>query len=127
MKVAVTTASGQLGSSVIKELLAISPAVNIIGLARTPQKATGLGVEIRPGNYDDINQLESSLQGVESLLMVTSMSTPDERMVQHTNIVTAAKRAGVRKIVCTSIQGRKRYSFLPVVLSSRKMYSGIRP
>ena len=49
MKIAVTAASGQLGSSIVNALVKQIGTANVVALARTPEKAQGLGVEIRPG------------------------------------------------------------------------------
>ena len=49
MKVAVTTASGKLGGEIIKNLISEIGAENVIGIARTPEKAIHLGVEIKKG------------------------------------------------------------------------------
>ena len=59
MKVAVTAVSGQLGSEIVKATTELVSAENVIGLARTPSKAKDLGVEIRPGDYNDRGALES--------------------------------------------------------------------
>jgi len=53
MKIAVTAASGQLGSEIVKACVALVGTQNVIALARTPAKASHLGVEVRPGDYDD--------------------------------------------------------------------------
>ena len=47
MKIAVTSASGQLGSSIVKELIKEIGTENVVAIARTPQKAKHLGVEVR--------------------------------------------------------------------------------
>jgi NAD(P)H dehydrogenase (quinone) len=53
MKIAVTSASGKLGSTIINYLINEIGAENIIGMARTPGKAKHLGVEIRKGDYNN--------------------------------------------------------------------------
>ena len=50
-KIAVTAASGKLGSAIVKAAIDVVGRDNVIGLARTPSKAKSLGVEIRPGDY----------------------------------------------------------------------------
>ncbi len=47
MKIAVTAASGQLAAAIAKACIAQLSADNVIALARTPQKAASLGVEVR--------------------------------------------------------------------------------
>lgn len=104
-KIAVTTASGALGSRIIKATVDVVGSDNVIGLARTPSKAQSLGVEIRPGDYDLPEELTKSLGGIDTVLLVSGMAKPEDRIQQHRNVIDAAKNAGVRKIVFTSIQG----------------------
>jgi NAD(P)H dehydrogenase (quinone) len=73
MKIAVTAASGQLGKEIVKATIALLTRDNVIGLARTPDKAKNLGVEIRPGDYNDQSVLERSLRSVDTLLLVFAM------------------------------------------------------
>lgn len=51
MKIAITAASGQLGSAIFKATAALLSTENVIGLARTSDKVKHPGVEIRPGDY----------------------------------------------------------------------------
>lgn len=121
MRVAVTAASGQLGSHIVQALGEFLDADQIVGLARSPEKASSLGIEVRPGDYSAPRELESSLAGVDSLLLVSGMAPPDERIDQHRNVISAAVAAGVKKIVYTSIQGsEERTAFSPIVLSNRQ-------
>ena len=105
MNVAITAASGQLGSEIVNATLALLPTENVIGLARTPENAEHLGVEIRPGDYNQRDALEESLQGVDAVLLVSGMDAPERRIDQHRNVIGAACSAGVTKIVYTSVQG----------------------
>ena len=73
MKIAVTAASGQLGKEIVKATIALLTRDNVIGLARTPDKAKDLGVEIRPGDYNDKSVLEQSLGSVDVVLLVSGM------------------------------------------------------
>ena len=126
MTIAVTAASGQLGAAIIRQLKDMTETP-IIGLARTPANAADLGVEIRPGDYDAPEQLETSLAGVDTLLLVSGMDAPDKRIGQHRNVINAAKAAGVTKIVYTSIQGLEEGTrFSPVVASNRQTEADVR-
>lgn len=121
MKIAVTAASGHLGASIVNALLALIPKGNIIALARTPEKAENLGVEVRPGDYESPTQLQQSLQDVDTLLLISGMDEPSKRIGQHRNVINAAKQVGVNKIVYTSIQGAEEgTAFSPVVQSNRQ-------
>ena len=127
MKVAVTSASGKLGAEIVKACLELLPADDMIGLARTPERAAHLGVEIRPGDYEQRDALETSLVGVDVVLLVSGMDAPDKRIGQHRNVIEAARAAGVRKIVYTSIQGAEEgTAFTPVVRSNRQTEQDVR-
>lgn len=121
MKVAVTAASGKLGAEIIKALTEVMPKQAIIGLARTPRNAEDLGVEVRAGDYNDPEALEISLRLVDVVLLVSGMDAPEARIQQHRNVIEAAKKNGVKKIVYTSVQGAEEgTAFSPVIQSNRQ-------
>ena len=121
MNIAVTAASGGLGSAIIMQLLEQMPKEQVIGLARTPKKAENLGVEIRNGDYNNKPELIKSLSGVDAVLLVSGMDEPDKRILQHQNVINAAKEAGVVKIIYTSILGEvEDTSFSPIISSNRR-------
>ena len=102
MTIAVTAATGHLGRIVVEKLKAMLPAGQVVALARTPAKAGDLGVEVRAGDYERPDQLVASLAGVETLLLISS-SEVGKRAAQHRNVIDAARKAGVRRIVYTSL------------------------
>ena len=102
MKIAVTGATGQLGHLLIERLRARLPAGDIVALARTPSKAAGLGVEVREADYTRPETLETALAGIGTLMMISG-SEVGQRVPQHRNLIAAAKAAGVRRIVYTSL------------------------
>lgn len=127
MKIAVTAASGKLGSAIVEATVKLTSKDQVVALARTPTRALGLGVEVRPGDYEDAEQLEQSLQGVDVVLLVSGMDAPDKRIGQHRNVIEAAKKAGVRKIVYTSVQGaEENTAFSPVIQSNRQTEQDVR-
>ena len=127
MKVAITAASGQLGSAIVQAALALLPRADVIGLARTPANANHLDVEIRPGDYDQPDALEQSLRGVDAVLVVSGMDAPDRRIQQHRNVIRAARGAGVGKIVYTRFQGAEAgTAFSPIVQSNRQTEKDVR-
>jgi len=126
-KIAVTAASGQLGTAVVKAAIECVGKDSVIGLARTPRKAESLGIEVRPGDYAAPEEIESSLQGVDSVLLVSGMDAPEKRIGQHRNVIEAAKRSGAKKIVYTSIQGAEQdTAFSPIVQSNRQTEADVR-
>jgi NAD(P)H dehydrogenase (quinone) len=102
MTIAITGATGQLGRLVVEKLKAKVPASEIIALARTPEKASGLGVEAREADYERPETLERALKGVDTLLLVSSNEV-GKRAAQHRNVIEAAKKAGVGRVVYTSL------------------------
>lgn len=127
MTIAVTAASGQLGSAIVRALQDLNTQEAVVGLARTPANAADLGVEVRPGDYADPTQLERSLQGADTLLLVSGNEPPQDRIQQHRNVLAAAKSAGVGKVVYTSVQGAEtNTAFSPVVASNRQTEADVR-
>jgi NAD(P)H dehydrogenase (quinone) len=127
MNIAVTTASGGLGSAIISQLLKEVPKNQVIGLARSPEKAEFLGVEIRKGDYNNLDDLLLSLTGVDVVLLVSGRDGPDKRIGQHQNVINAAKESGVRKIVYTSIFGEVTdTTFSPIIASNRQTEEDIK-
>jgi NAD(P)H dehydrogenase (quinone) len=102
MTIAITGASGQLGRLVISKLKAKVPASEIIALARDPEKAADLNVAVRQADYAKPETLAPALAGVATLLLISS-SEVGQRAVQHRNVIDAAKGAGLKRIVYTSV------------------------
>ncbi len=102
MTIAITGATGQLGRLIVTKLKSKTPAGTIVALARSPEKASDLGVAVRPFDYAKPETLAASLKGVDTLMLVSS-SEVGQRAVQHRNVIDAAKAAGVQRIVYTSL------------------------
>lgn len=121
LKIAVTSASGGLGSAIIRRFIQESGKENVIGIARTPEKAAHHGIKIRKGDYNKREDFDQALLGVDTLLLVSGMDDPRKRVQQHRNVIGAAIDAGVKKIVYTSIIGsEKGDDFSPIVKSNRQ-------
>ena len=128
MTIAVTAASGQLGSAIVRALKAlIVDDTAIIAIARTPDRAEALGVRVRRGDYDDRSSFDTALDGVETLLLISGMDPPDQRIGQHRNVIAAAVAQGVQRIVYTSVQGPEEGAgFSPIVGSNRQTERDVR-
>lgn len=103
--IAITGATGQLGRLVIDQLLEKVPAASVVAVARNAAKASDLaarGVSVRVAAYTEPAALASAFGGVEKLLLISS-SEIGRRSMQHRNVVEAAKQAGVKLLVYTSI------------------------
>jgi len=102
MTVAITGATGQLGRLVVEKLKQKVPASDIVALVRTPEKASDLGVAVRAADYAKPETIDKALAGVDTLLLISSNEL-GQRAVQHQNVIEAAKKAGVKQIVYTSL------------------------
>lgn len=105
MSLAVTGATGALGTLVIEKLLETVPPADIVAVVRNSEKAAPLaqrGVTVRVADYDEPDALTAALEGVQSLLLISS-SEVGQRLGQHRNVIEAAQTAGVSRIVYTSL------------------------
>jgi NAD(P)H dehydrogenase (quinone) len=103
MTIAITGATGQLGRLAVAELKTRVPAGELVALVRDPAKAADLGIAARSFDYTDTTDgLAAALAGVDVFVLISSNDFND-RAGQHLNAITAAKAAGIGRIVYTSI------------------------
>jgi NAD(P)H dehydrogenase (quinone) len=101
--IAVTGATGRLGSRVARRLAAAGVPQRL--LVRTPARAPQLpGATAVRAPYGDGAAVREALTGVETVLMVSASESPD-RLQEHRAFVDAAAAAGVRHLVYTSFYG----------------------
>lgn len=103
--IAITAATGQLGSLVLEQLLAKIPATQVVAVVRNPAKAAALaarGVSVRAAHYDDPAALQQAFAGVAKVLLVSGTDF-GHRARQHGNVIAAAQRAGAQLLVYTSL------------------------
>ena len=100
----VTGATGQLGKTVVQNLLKKTAANQIAAFVRDESKAVDLineGVDVRVGSYDDIASLDKAMQGIDKVLLIAG-TDENKRLQQHQHVVDAAKKTGVQCIAYTS-------------------------
>ncbi|AMR25485.1 NAD(P)-dependent oxidoreductase (plasmid) [Hymenobacter psoromatis] len=104
----VTGATGQYGTKAIEHLLkkGIEPQ-RIAALVRDAAKGQKLqdqGIELRVGDYTNVDALVKAFQGVDTLLLVSSndREAVENRTAHHVNVIKAAKAAQVKHLVYTS-------------------------
>lgn len=128
-KILVTGASGQLGGAVIQHLLGTYGVAcsDIVAASRSTDKLAGFdqkGVELRKADFDDAASLDTAFRGVDTVLIVSTdaLAVKGQRLTQHKAAVEAAKRAGVKRIVYTSMPNpdRSLISFAPDHLGSEE-------
>ena len=103
-KILITGATGNIARILIPGLQAAG--VSIRGFVRNPEKAQGLkdaGVEVVEGEFANSESLDTAMNGVGSVLLITAPN-PDA-VVQTSNVLAAAKRAGSPRIVRLSVLG----------------------
>ncbi len=103
-KILVTGATGFLGSAVIDTLMKTIPSSQINVITRKKEKQLDFqskGFNAFIGSYNDIQSLEKAMQGVDTVLLISSGDQGD-RMQEHRNVVDAAKKIGVECIAYTS-------------------------
>jgi NAD(P)H dehydrogenase (quinone) len=104
----VTGATGKYGAKAIEHLLAKGVALQgIAALVRDAAKGQHLqdqGIDLRVGDYTDVESLVRAFEGVDKLLLVSSndRGAVANRTAHHLNVIKAAKAAGVNHLVYTS-------------------------
>ena len=106
MRIAVTGATGSLGGHVVDSLLNKGVAVSdIVAIVRNEEKAADLkarGIALGVATFEDEAALTAALEGVDRLVFISG-SEVGQRVAQHTNVINAAKAAGVTFIAYTSL------------------------
>ena len=101
----ITGATGKLGRQVLAQLLEKVPARDVAVAVRDPENAADLAaksVDVRYADYSKPETLSPALAGVEKLLLISS-SEVGQRAPQHAAVTDAAKKAGVKLLVYTSM------------------------
>jgi len=102
MKIGITGATGQLGRLVVAKLKEKRGDDTIVGLVRSAEKGAELGIECREFDYNHPGNLVIALEGIDHLLLISGNEL-GQRASQHANVIAAAKKAGVKWIVYTSL------------------------
>lgn len=106
----VTGANGHLGRRILELLVEKSPKdTKIIAGTRDPSKFKPLkGVEAKKVDFED-KDLDKAFAGVDRLLVVSTdaLDRPGRRLEQHKAAFAAAKKAGVKHVLYTSMPNPK--------------------
>jgi len=123
MKIGVTAASGNLGRLISAELARTIGAENIVGIARNPEKINVDGIEIRAADYEDAAVWPEVLEGLDTVVLVSSPAGPSDRVKMHWNIIEGGALSGVRKMLYTSVIGNGKEAdtlYAPVAAINRQ-------
>jgi NAD(P)H dehydrogenase (quinone) len=106
----VTGASGHLGRAVVRHLLDSRniPASRIIATSRDTSKLADLaarGVATRKADFNDPASLPAAFAGADRVLIISTDTDPGAgtRLTQHQAAIAAAKAAGAKKVLYTSL------------------------
>lgn len=102
MNIAITGATGHLGRLVIEKLQKKVPSNNLVALARSPEKIKNTDIEVRKFDYQESAPLSKQLQNIDTLLLI-SANDLNGRALLHKNVINAAKNAGIKWIIYTSL------------------------
>ena len=108
-EIVVTGGSGGLGSEVVRQLLALTPASQIGVSVRDPAKAQAFaaqGVRVRRGDFDQPSSLDGAFEGARRVLVISTLADNETRFRQQRNAIEAARRAGAEQVYYTSIPQR---------------------
>lgn len=105
MKIGVTAASGQLGTLILQELISTIGAANVVGIARDTDKISISGIETRSADYADASTWPEALEGIDTVVLVSSPMGPYDRVQMHWNVIEGGALCGVRKMLYTSVIG----------------------
>ena len=106
MRYTVTGATGNLGSRIIAQLSQQVKIDELRAIVHTLSKATALekqGIELRQGDYLDVDSMTAALEGTDLLIYVPSKTyLVEQRVHELENTLKAVKQAKVKKIIFVS-------------------------
>lgn len=109
MRIAVTGATGRLATATLHALAEQVPADQLVAIARRPADVAVPGLTCRAGDYASIEQMTAALAGIDTLIMISAPVAGDsDRLTLHSNVIEAARRAQVLKVIYTSVIGNAR-------------------
>jgi NAD(P)H dehydrogenase (quinone) len=103
--IGITGASGALGRRTAEYVLKSHPAGDLVLFSRSPDSLVDFadaGVTVRAADFDRPDSLAEGFAGIDVLLLV-STDALERRTTQQLAAVAAAARAGVKRIVYTSL------------------------
>jgi NAD(P)H dehydrogenase (quinone) len=108
MKIGISGASGRLGGATVAELKSRAPDAQLVGISRSPDKLSALGIEARFGDFDQPDSLTEAFAGLDRLLIIpTGDMRPDVRATQGRDAIQRAVDVGVEHVVYMSSLGTR--------------------
>ena len=105
-KILLTGVDGNLGSIAADILLKLEKKENLIFVAysgKALEKYKAMGIDTRVADFNYYEGLEEAFKGADILGLISMPFVGPKRQAAQRNVVDAAKKAGVKKIVYTSL------------------------
>ena len=105
-KILLTGVDGNLGSLAAETLLKLEKKENLIFVAYSPkalEKYKEMGIDTRVADFNHYEGLEEAFKGADILGLISMPFVGVKRQAAQKNVVDAAKKVGVKKIVYTSL------------------------
>lgn len=110
----ISGAGGKLGRLVLEQLLARGYSGRIIAGTRQPEELQIAGVETRKSDLLDVAGFTAALADVDRLLLISTDALGETRRTMQADGVAAARAAGVKRIVYTSMPHPEPGSAIPM-------------
>ena len=105
-KLLLTGVDGNLGETAAEILLTLEPKENLIFCGYSEEalkKYADMGVETRQTNFNTADGLSEAFKGADALALISMPFVGAKRQKAHKNAIDAAKAAGVKQIIYTSL------------------------
>jgi NAD(P)H dehydrogenase (quinone) len=102
----ISGASGRLGALAVNAALEQVPPEELVITSRTPKGLSDYadrGVSVRFADFDDPASLPEAFAGIDRMFMVSASNATGKRYDQHNAAITAARDAGVKRLVFPSM------------------------
>ena len=108
--IVVTGATGQLGRSIVDNLLDRMPGGRIVASVRDPATVAAFiakGVTVRSGDFAMPEELVTAFAGATQVLVTSVDKLGEYALKMHRDAITAACAAGARRVLYTSHMGAR--------------------
>ena len=124
MKILVTGGTGNVGSLVVKELLARGAEVRILARKQPSEGTLLAGVEVALGDMLNPVSLEQAMQGVDKLFLLNAV-VPDE-LTQALIGYGVARRVGIKHLTYVSVFKVEQFRDVPHFASKLAVENALR-
>ncbi|MGH6990361.1 MAG: SDR family oxidoreductase [Stellaceae bacterium] len=98
--IVVTGGNGQLGRHIVKALeerIGNDFVVTVRDVANAADLAAR-GITVRAGDFDKPDEVARGIDGADTVLLMATLGTTEQRVRQYKNVIDAAKRQGTKRI-----------------------------